>query len=291
MKRLLCAVLALTLIAVICLDGLPKTVAEATDGSASAALEGSAYVPGVYVGTTENGKGGHLEVIVEFSDSAIISVQVGANSETPGVSDSAITQIPEAVVEYQSLAVDAVTGATVTSNALLEAISDAVVQAGGDAEALKNMIIKKKQSTDVIDISADIIIVGAGGAGLSAAMTAADAGVDSIAVFEKTGSVGGNTIISGGLVCLPAVIDPLQVARADNTDIYDQYISDFMAGGPQNAEEEAFWSKLEEDYNNWRNTDDSKVFDSYEFTAIMYERSMNYDIAEWITSEERLGNR
>jgi fumarate reductase flavoprotein subunit len=293
MKRLLSAVLVLALATVTCMGCSSATTSESTSAATSAetldATEGTVYVPGIYVGVTESGKGGHLEVNVEFSDNAILSVQVGENSETPSISDAAITQIPEAVVEYQSLAVDTVTGATITSNALLDAIADAVVQAGGDVEALKNVIIEKEQSTDVIDVSADIIIVGAGGAGLSAAMAAADAGINSI-VFEKAGSVGGNTIISGGLANLPAVIDALQVARADNTDIYDQYITDFMEGGPQNADEEAVWDKLEEDYTNWRNTDDSKVFDSYEFTAIMYERSMNYNIADWIVSEQRLGS-
>ena len=283
MKRIVSVALTMVLSAV----SFTNCLVQAEENSD--AVKADAFVPGVYVGTTETGKGGHLEVDVEFGNNEILSVQVGENSETPGVSDAAIVQIPDAVVEYQSLAVDTVTGATVTSEAILDAVADAVTQAGGDVQALKDKVVEKEQSTEVIDISADIIIVGAGGAGLSAAMTAADAGVESVAVFEKSGSVGGNTIISGGLVCLPAVIDALQVARADNTEIYDQYITDFMNGGPLNEEEETVWNKLEEDYNNWRAEDDSKVFDTYEFTAIMYERSMNYNIAEWVAQEESLG--
>lgn len=83
------------------------------------------YTAGTYRGVSENGKNGKIVVEVKVSDTAIESVTVVEHAETPGLSDPAIERIPAGVVETQSLAVDAVAGATITCDALLEAIEDA----------------------------------------------------------------------------------------------------------------------------------------------------------------------
>ncbi|MDD3409448.1 MAG: FMN-binding protein, partial [Eubacteriales bacterium] len=117
MKSLVCAMLMLMLL---------------VSGTAFAAT----YTAGSYTASAQ-GNNGPVEVTVTFDDSSIVSVEVGAHSETAGLSDPAIANIPVAIVEHQSLAVDTVSGATNSSNAILTAVADCVEQAGGDVAALK----------------------------------------------------------------------------------------------------------------------------------------------------------
>lgn len=99
-------------------------------------ITASAYEPGVYTGTAE-GKNGEVVANVEVDSDSIISVEVVEHAETPGIFEPAVEQIPAAIVAEQSLSVDTVTGATVTSGAILAAAEDALQQAGADVEALK----------------------------------------------------------------------------------------------------------------------------------------------------------
>ena len=107
-----------------------------TMGTALAEL---AFEPGVYTGVGE-GMGGDVTVEVTFSETAIDEVKVVSHSETPSISDPAIEQIPAAIVEAQSLDVDAVSGATITSKAILQAVEDCAVQAGADLSLLKTEV-------------------------------------------------------------------------------------------------------------------------------------------------------
>lgn len=84
-----------------------------------------------------------MTVSVTFSADAITDVTVVEHSETAGLSDRPIAEIPAVIVENQSLAVDTVSGATNSSNAILTAVADCVAQAGGDVEALKAVAVEK----------------------------------------------------------------------------------------------------------------------------------------------------
>lgn len=103
--------------------------------AAAAVLAESFYLPGTYTATAR-GFGGGVTVEVIFDETQIASVTVVEHSETAGICGPAIESIPELIVEGQTLAVDAVTGATVTSTAILTAVADCVTQAGGDVDAL-----------------------------------------------------------------------------------------------------------------------------------------------------------
>lgn len=94
------------------------------------------YKAGTYSSTTD-GHNGAITVEVIFTEDAIESVTVTDHKETPGISDSALTQIPENIVGGQTLLVDVVSGATNTSNAIIESVTDCVVQAGGDVALLQ----------------------------------------------------------------------------------------------------------------------------------------------------------
>ena len=153
-----------------------------------------AYTEGTYTATAQ-GNNGPVTVSVTFSADAITDVTVVEHSETAGLSDRPITEIPAAIVENQSLAVDTVSGATNSSNAILTAVADCVAQAGGDVEALKAVAVEKAPVEDV-EATYDVVVLGGGGAGLTASITAAQNGAKVILV-EKAGSLGGNTLIAG----------------------------------------------------------------------------------------------
>lgn len=89
------------------------------------------FQSGTYTAKAE-GKMGSITVEVTFSETAIESITILDHQETPGISDAAIERIPTDIITWQSLAVDTVTGATHTSNAIIQAVTDCVLQAGGD---------------------------------------------------------------------------------------------------------------------------------------------------------------
>lgn len=170
----------------------------------------SIFQAGSYEGTGK-GRNGEIEVLVTVSDDAIESVEVTGHQETPGISDPALEQIPNAIVEYQSLGVDAVSGATLTSEGILEAAADALGQAGADVELLRSVPVQKEAAAGE-DRTTQVVVAGGGMSGIMAALTAANHGADVILV-EKLGALGGSAITSaGGLV----TVDSAQVP--DETD-------------------------------------------------------------------------
>ncbi len=163
--------------------------------TAASALAEAAFQPGVYEGVGM-GNNGEIKVQVTFGEEGITDIQV-VHGETAGIGDNAIAQLIPAILEYQSLGVDTIGGATNSSKGLLDAIADAAVKAGADPEALRNVAVEKVAG-ETIEKTADVIVIGAGGAGMAAAITAAETGA-SVIIIDKAGSVGGNTIISGGV--------------------------------------------------------------------------------------------
>ena len=152
------------------------------------------YTAGTYTAEAA-GNNGPVKVSVTVSEDAITAVEVTEHAETPGLSDPAINDIPSAIVEHQSLAVDTISGATNTSNAILTAVAEAITLAGGDAEALKAVKVETAPVEDT-EATYDVVVVGGGGAGLTAAITAAQNGA-SVVLIEKGGALGGNTLIAG----------------------------------------------------------------------------------------------
>ena len=157
-----------------------------------------AMTAGTYEGEG-NGIGGPVKVAVTVSETAIESVEIVSHSETAGISDPAIEKIPAAIVEGQTLAVDAVAGASVTSGAILTAVEQALAEAGADIEALKVKAETEAAAGETVEMTADVVVIGAGGAGVAAAIEAYDAGA-SVALLEKMPQIGGTTATSQGLV-------------------------------------------------------------------------------------------
>lgn len=144
--------------------------------------------PGTYSATAA-GRNGDVTLTVTFSSDAIESIDVGS-SETPTIGQAAMETLTQDVLNGQTLAVEAVSGATLSCDAFTAALTDCVEQAGGDVDALSAAVEKAQVEYET---QADVVIVGAGGAGLMAAVTAANDGA-SVIVLEKSGVVGGNTL-------------------------------------------------------------------------------------------------
>ena len=102
------------------------------------------YTAGTYEETVQ-GHNGDLTVSVELSKDAIVSVKVLSHKESAGISDAPLERIPGEIVDGQTLAVDTIAGATVTSKAILAAVEACIVKAGGDAEKLKAAQTRKRK--------------------------------------------------------------------------------------------------------------------------------------------------
>lgn len=155
----------------------------------------AAYQAGTYTGTAQ-GRNGQILVEVEVSESEILRADVKEHQETAGISDGPIAKIPNEIVKYQSLNIDSVAGATITSEAIVKAAEAALQLAGADVSALYAAI--EKEVAEDLELTADVVIIGGGGAGMSAAVSATELGA-SVIVLEKTGAVGGNSLVSGGI--------------------------------------------------------------------------------------------
>lgn len=158
-----------------------------------------AYTAGTYTGTAD-GNNGPVTVEVTVSDTAITSVVVTEQAETESIATPALERIPQAIVDNQSLGIDAITGATNTSNAILSAVAAAITEAGGDVEALKQVPVQVEEGEAAGDMTADVVVIGAGGAGLCAAIEAKDQGAGTVILLEKMASIGGTTFTSQGVI-------------------------------------------------------------------------------------------
>ena len=153
------------------------------------------FSPGTYTGVGA-GNFGEITVTMEFSDKEILSIVIGDNIETPDIVKPVFENIPEQILSTQSLKVDIVTGATNSSNGLIEAIEDCIEQADGDVNALRNRKIVVTQR-DPIELTTDVVVIGGGGAGITAAAAAVENGA-SVILLEKSSALGGNTLRAGG---------------------------------------------------------------------------------------------
>lgn len=230
-------------------------------GSSTSQTE-SGLKAGTFTGVSSNGMGGDVEVAVTFTSEKIEKIEVTKQNETPGKSDPAIEKIPQAIVENQSVKVDTVSGATVTSKAIIEAVTNAIQESGNDVSQFEKEI-EQKTSDEVVELNATVVIAGAGAAGYTAALTAYDEGAESVIVVEKEGTVGGNAIVSGGFV-----ENTNEELRPENNDGYTATIEAVLAAGPQNDGEKALWDQLVKDYEDYKASGTTKVFDSDTWFAI-----------------------
>lgn len=160
------------------------------------------FEPGTYSVTTA-GHNGDLPMQVTLSQDRIEKIDIDSSGETGGIADIVFTRLPAEIIEGQTLNVDAVSGASVTSNGVLDGIARAIKLAGGNPDILRSRP-KAASALDKEDktYDTDLVIVGGGGAGLAAAARALQEG-KKVIVVEKFPAVGGNTVRAGGPMNAP----------------------------------------------------------------------------------------
>ncbi|HJH07930.1 flavocytochrome c [Fusobacterium ulcerans] len=188
---------------------------------------GVEFKEGTYVGEAK-GYRGEVKVEVKTSKNKIEEVKVIKNTDTPIISESAAKKVPEQIVKYQSLRVDGVSGATGTSRALTSAVRNALKNSGADLKELnKKPVIEAKKLVKETQ-NKDVVVIGAGGAGLVAAIEAKNNGAKNVIVLEKMAFAGGNTLISGGEYAAPN--NWVQVKKGLK-DSNDAFYNDILKGG------------------------------------------------------------
>lgn len=180
MKKIICVLLAIAM-----LSGCSTRNSSTTEKKLFAN-------PGTYT-SSKAGRNGDIVVTVVFTSEVIESIEF-ESEETETIGVPAMENIKEEILNKQTLAVDSVTGATISVDAFLEAIKDCAKQAGADEEALTKAVEKTSTKQEYVT-DADIIVVGGGAAGMTAAITAADNGA-SVILLEKSNNLGGNTVCS-----------------------------------------------------------------------------------------------
>ena len=142
------------------------------------------------------GKHGDITVAVTFDAGKIQDIKIVKNAENPILAKKVFTDLKDQVVALSSTDVDLISGATFSAKGFIDAVNDAAKKAGvtlakADKKALKKAARELPKTSNY-----DVVVIGAGGAGFSAAITARNAGAN-VVLLEKMPAVGGNSLISG----------------------------------------------------------------------------------------------
>ena len=164
-------------------------------GAKPASTSSDAGVSGDFTGTAK-GFGGDVSVTLTLTDGVITGCTAEGKDETEGVGSQAIAKMPGEIAESGSIAVDGVSGATITSTAIKEAAAAALTAAGLNPDDYKTAVENNATAEDST-VDADVVVVGAGGAGMTAAITAAAEG-KSVVILESQSMVGGNSVRATG---------------------------------------------------------------------------------------------
>ncbi len=218
MKRLLVAILAFSL----CACNSSTGGSSATSTSDSSTETSAKYTPGTYVGKAQ-GIRSEVEVSVTFDENSITNIEVTSHGETKNIADAAIEKVPAEILEAQSLDVDVVTSVTFTSRAIINAVEEAAKQATDDISSLTAKRTVEKENDETIDT--DVVVVGMGLAGATAAVSAVNEGVKVVAI-EKAGAAGGSSKYSGGFI---TAVGTKQAQEEGVTITADDYFASYNA--------------------------------------------------------------
>ncbi|MBE5961174.1 MAG: flavocytochrome c [Lachnospiraceae bacterium] len=184
------------------------------------------FKAGTYEGTAK-GFGGDVTAKVTLSSDRIEAIEVTGDSETSGIGSVAIEQLPGAMVAAQAVDVDGISGASVSSGAVKEAVTAALTLAGVDVNSLKPVVSDETTEAKEETLDVDVVVVGAGGAGMTAALEAKAAGMNVILV-EKAAYAGGNTLrATGGMNAAETELQK-ELGIEDSIEVF---VKDTLEGG------------------------------------------------------------
>lgn len=291
------------LTAILMCTGLTACAGTASTAPASSeATSGkkTALKAGTYTATTP-GMNAEVKVEVTVDEKSIVSAKVTAQQETPGIGSdlcdasgkalsdgglSPVTLIPQNAVEYQTLNVDMVAGATITSAAVKNALKDCMTQAGANLDEWQD---KMPAKAPIADESADVIVVGGGGAGLAAAISAAENGA-SVIVIEKNGSVGGDTLVCGAIYNNP---DEALQSRVTMSESVKSTLEKALAETPVNEAHAALQKEVQAQWDKYKADGRTDLFDSAEWFALQTwingDKVGNLDLVKTLTYNAEAG--
>ena len=163
-------------------------------GGSASSTSAAGGVSGSFTGTAKGM--GDVSVTLTLTDNVITDCTAKGDEETPGIGSVVIEQFPGEVVEGNTINLDSISGATITSNAFVEAAKAALTEAGLNPDDYMAKA-DKTANGETVSYDADVVVIGAGGAGMTAAMTAANAG-QKVVILESQAMVGGNSARATG---------------------------------------------------------------------------------------------
>lgn len=182
----------------------------------------STFKPGTYTATV-TGHNGAITVTMTVTEDKITDIKT-ESIESPGIGITAIELLTGKIIANQSIAVDAISGATVTSGAFMAAVRECLKQTGITMSVLEARKIEYPAKSDTpVEMKADVIVIGAGGAGFAAATEALENGA-TVIILEKNEMIGGNTARAGGTLNAP---DPERQSKM-NPPVQDSVEKFFM---------------------------------------------------------------
>lgn len=212
------------------------------------------------------GKHGDVTVAVTFDSGKIKDIKIVKQQENPVLAAKVFTDLKQYVIDTNSVQLDAISGATFSSKGFLDAVADAAKKAGVTLSKADKKAIKKVVKTLPKESTYDVVVIGAGGAGFSAAIEAKNAGAN-VVLLEKMPAVGGNSLISGAE--MNAAKNWVQPKLGINDDSPELHAEDTYKGGDMkgdmnvikvmthNALDAAKWCR---DYLGVRFEDDNLFF-------------------------------
>lgn len=221
-----------------------------------------AMTAGTYEASAQ-GRNGPVNVKVDVTKDRITSVQVTGHKETPGIGTLAVKDLPKAIVEAQTTGVDSVSGATITADALRTAVTAALQKAGAEDKFFK-AAPKKALDAAVCPTEADVVIVGAGGAGMVAAATAVGQGAKVI-VLEKMAMIGGNTARSEGNM---SAVDPEPEKLKPMNDALHAIVKKYLEADVPEGEIKDLQTKVKAQYEEYLKSGKKYIFDTPELFAL-----------------------
>ncbi|MFV0559266.1 MAG: flavocytochrome c [Enterococcus sp.] len=264
------------------------------------------YTPGKFT-VTAPGHNGDLPMVVTLSEERIETIDIDTSGESEGIADVVFTRIPSQIIEGQTLNVDVLSGASVTSNGVIDGVAKAVKMAGANPDVLrKRPKAPSTENTEAREYTTDVVVVGAGGAGLTAAAKVLQEG-KRVIIVEKFPAIGGNTVRTGGpmnaadpewqktFTEIPGERYTLEeMAALDETTLEEEYREDFRLLQKQIAEYLAenkdeksylFDSTLfyrMQTYLGGRRVDQqgNKIYGQYDLVKILTDRSL--ESVEWL---------
>ena len=215
------------------------------------------FTPGVYTKDV-TGHNAPFTVQVTVDENAITDVQALGELETNGIGKVALnTLIPE-ILAAQSTALDTVSGATVTSATLLYGVRECLKEAAGGNDISAFTTAPKKAPAEDVTLEADVAIVGGGGAGLVAAVSAAQNGAK-VVIIEKLDYLGGSTIVSGGAL---NAADEVRQASEVMTDGLKATVESYIAQETDDETVKGWQAALREEYDTYLASGSTAMFDS-----------------------------